>query len=135
MGQEREERAPGQGEVSAPRVLIIDDEPGMVRTLRRALRAYEVETVERAQEGLELLSRGSFDAILCDLMMPEMSGIVFYERLLEVQPEMAGRVVFMSGGVFTEQAQRFVEEVSCPVLQKPFPIAELRAALAALLGR
>ena len=87
---------------------------------------YDITPVTRAADGLELLAHGGFDAILCDLMMPEMSGMEFWQRL---EPQHARRVVFLTGGVFTEQARAFLASVTQPHLEKPFREHDLRRAI------
>jgi PAS domain S-box-containing protein len=110
------------------RVLVIDDEPAVGRSLCALLaRTHEVTGVIHAHEALELLRGGhEYDVILCDLMMPEVSGIDLY-RLLE--PRHRARVVFMTGGAFTPQAREFLARNDRPRLEKPFPEHELRDAI------
>ena len=116
--------------VAATRVLMIDDEPAVGRSTRALLAPeYDITPVTRAVDGLALLAHGKFDAILCDLMMPEMSGMEFWERLA---PHDARRVVFLTGGAFTEQARAFLSTVSQPHLEKPFREHDLRRAIEAV---
>ncbi len=117
------------------RVLVVDDEPSMGTSLRILLSAeHEVVPLTRAKEAIERIERGErFDAILCDLMMPEMNGMELYEAIRAVAPEQAGRMVFSTGGAFTEEAEQFLERVRVPCLDKPFNVAELRAALQRVL--
>ena len=75
-----------------------------------------------------------FDAILCDLMMPRMSGIEFYAELSALSPEMALRTGFLTGGAVTTQARRFVREHADVTLEKPVELAKLRT-LVRLLAR
>jgi CheY-like chemotaxis protein len=83
--------------------------------------------VTDAHAALELIRGGhEYDVILCDLMMPEVSGIDLY-RLLE--PAHRERVVFMTGGAFTPQARAFLAANDRPRLEKPFPEHELRDAI------
>lgn len=108
------------------RLLIIDDEPMLIRALVRLLGAvHEVTGKTDAPAALALIEAGErYDVILCDLMMPGMSGMAFYERLQQVSPEMARRVVFASGGAFTPKAQAFFETCTNPRIDKPLdPIA------------
>src|SRR5262249_55815388 len=62
--------------------------------------AHEVVTATRAAQALQLLRRSAFDVVFCDLMMPEMTGMELYRRLLREMPDVAERVVFMTGGTF-----------------------------------
>ncbi len=114
-----------------PRVLIVDDEPILLKTASRVLEDdYEIALANSAREALVLLERGeSFDAILCDLLMPEMTGMDLYDRLLERWPDVAGRVVFLTGGVFTRQAAAFLATSTRPQLDKPFSVDAVRRAV------
>jgi PAS domain S-box-containing protein len=133
--------APAQVQPAAPkaavahatgrRVLIIDDEPAVARSVGRAInRSHQVTLVNRGAEALALVERGEqFDAILCDLMMPELTGMELYQRIREIAPQQAERMMFMTGGVFTDDARQFLETVSSPVLEKPFETAQFIEAL------
>jgi PAS domain S-box-containing protein len=102
-------------------VLIVDDEPAVGAVLRRVLRDHQVTVVTSARAALAILRAGTrFDVILSDLMMPEMSGMDFYEELEQHLPEAAARVVFISGGAFTPGAQAFFERVGNERIAKPF---------------
>jgi CheY-like chemotaxis protein len=87
-------------------------------------------TVTRGRHALALIEDGEkFDAVLCDLMMPEMGGMDLFAALERVAPELASRVVFLTGGAFTERAAEFLANVKNPTLDKPFAVDDLRAAL------
>ena len=124
--------------VSATRrakILVVDDEPLVGRTLARSLsREHDVEAVTRGQELLDRLERGDrFDVVLCDLMMPELTGIDLYERLQARFPEHASRMVFITGGAFTPRAQSFLAQAWVLRIQKPFDMASVRALLREVL--
>jgi PAS domain S-box-containing protein len=112
-------------EVSA-RVVIVDDEPKLLRALQRQLGGdFEVETFSTGEQAFERLCDEPLpDIILCDLQMPGMSGVELYERLQEVSPRCAARVVFITGGALSSDRQAFLDNVAPAVLQKPL---ELRA--------
>jgi CheY-like chemotaxis protein len=114
------------------RVLLIEDEPLVREALAQALAdAADVTKAATAGEGLELCGRGvEFDVVLCDLMMPVMSGMDFYVEVVRTFPHLAGRIVFMSGGVFTPRARSFLESVSNPCLEKPIDMGRLRSLIA-----
>jgi DNA-binding NtrC family response regulator len=104
------------------RVLIVDDEP-LIGTTLRVLLGDEHDvvlagSVTEAQGVLEV--DDAFDAILCDLMMPRVSGMELYRWLIERDPQLASRMVFMTGGVFTDAAKEFLEGVDNARMQKPF---------------
>jgi PAS domain S-box-containing protein len=118
-------------------VLVVDDEPYVGRTMRRILGArHEVEVLESAERALErLASPPAPDVILCDLMMPGVTGMELHARLLERDPAAAARMVFVTGGALHEAARRFLAAVPNPVLEKPFATDLLRAVVAETLRR
>jgi CheY-like chemotaxis protein len=114
-----------------PRILIVDDEPLIGRALGRMLRStYDVEVSPGAQDAIARLERGeAFDLILSDVMMPEMTGIDLFHHLERTRPADARRMIFFTGGSFTEESRVFLETVSNPCLQKPVDPDALRALI------
>ncbi|WNG34107.1 response regulator [Archangium violaceum] len=114
------------------RVLVLDDEVIVGRAVQRLLGAHcEVSVLSRGAEALALVASGRrFDIILSDLMMPEMSGPRFHEELSRLAPEQAQRVIFMTGGAFTEQSQAFLANNGLPCIDKPIDAQRLRALMA-----
>jgi len=117
------------------RVLVIDDEPLMLRIMAHALREHEVVTVQTGREALELFADNPFDVVFCDVMMPGMSGSGFYEALAAAHPGAEQRVIFITGGARGAEAQRFVDRVSNECLEKPIPTDVLRARVNQVLAR
>jgi PAS domain S-box-containing protein len=116
-------------------VLVVDDEPLVGRAVSRILSPpHRVTLVAGGAEALARLSDGRYDVVLCDLMMPGMSGMDLYDRLERTRPEVARRVVFLTGGAFTDAAREFLARVPNARLEKPFEPAVLRAAVAAVLA-
>ncbi len=113
------------------RVLIIDDEPRVCRTLERMLRAsYETTTVNSGREALDLLEHDRrFDVIVCDLLMPDVTGVDIYETMTARYPLLAERTVFITGGTFTETTSAFVRRTDRPVVLKPFDITDFREVI------
>jgi signal transduction histidine kinase len=111
------------------RVLVIDDEPAVCKAASRILGSiHEVVTANRAQDALERIRGGErFDVILCDLMMPEMTGMELHAELVDAAPEQAEKVVFLTGGAFTARARSFLEGVSNLRFEKPFDATSLRS--------
>lgn len=111
------------------RVLIIDDEQMITQTVRRTLAPeHEVTTANSAREALGLMAGGHhFDAILCDLMMPEMTGMDLHAELARTAPEQAARMIFLTGGAFTPKARAFLDATPNQRLEKPFDTMHLRA--------
>jgi signal transduction histidine kinase len=114
------------------RVLIVDDEIAFARALARILASeHDVELSPSAGDALARLRAGeTFDVIVCDLMMPQMTGMDLYAELRRLSPELAARVVFVTGGAFTETARAFLDAVPNRRIEKPFGARELRAVIA-----
>jgi CheY-like chemotaxis protein/anti-sigma regulatory factor (Ser/Thr protein kinase) len=126
---------PGGVDVSRARILVVEDEEMVRRVLERVLADHDLRCLERGADALALIDAGeNFDLILCDLMMPTMSGIELYERLLATRPELARRVVFITGGATTAQVHDFLRSVPNPRIQKPFQVDVLRETVRRLLG-
>lgn len=117
------------------RVLVVDDEPYVGKTMRRILGAsHDVEVVASAQAALERLAQPPApDVILCDLMMPGMTGMDLHAALLARDPAAAARMVFVTGGALHETPRAFLAGVANPVLEKPFPTELLRGVVAETL--
>ena len=117
------------------RILCVDDEPALGLALRRALVAeHDVILLTSAAEAIERVKGGErFDLLLCDLMMPGMNGIDFHASIEGLAPDLAPRIVFLSGGAHTPRAREFFESVSNPCLDKPIGLDELRQAIASIL--
>lgn len=116
------------------RILVIDDEPLVLRSLRRVLLRHELACVSEATEAMALLDKGErFDVILCDLMMPGMSGVEFHQALTVAHPDEVGRVVFMTGGATVPAVHDFLEAVPNRTIDKPFELQTLQAEVDRML--
>jgi PAS domain S-box-containing protein len=115
-------------------VLVVDDERPLAAMLGRLLAPrHDVTVAHSGHEALAHLDSGaSFDAVLCDLLMPEMTGMELYERVRRSQAELASRFVFMTGAATAARVSDFVASVRNRVLEKPFEIADVLAALGAV---
>jgi PAS domain S-box-containing protein len=117
------------------RLLVIDDDASVTRAVKRMLqREHDVSVAHAAAPVLEALAAGQrFDAILCDLMMPKLSGVDFFTALQRIDPDQARRVVFLTGGAFTTAARELLTSTSNPSLEKPLDSHDLRAVVSALI--
>jgi CheY-like chemotaxis protein/anti-sigma regulatory factor (Ser/Thr protein kinase) len=114
------------------RVLIVDDEVAIVRLLSESLESIASvvgETVPGRALDLILADPG-FDAIVCDVMMPGMTGIDLHERVARDRPDLASRFVFICGGTYTARARDHLERIPNPRLDKPFRMVQLIDAIA-----
>jgi PAS domain S-box-containing protein len=117
----------------AARILIVDDEPAILRALSRVLSGYQVTRALSGREAITHIEHsGPFDVVFCDVMMPELSGIDVYERAKQVCPGQEQRIVFITGGAFTEQTAAFIDAIDNPKLGKPFDAGEVRALVKSL---
>ena len=114
-----------------PRVLIVDDEPALRRTLERAVRALGCEAVTAGDAHLaySLLHEIDVDLVLLDLHLPQMSGDTFFVALTRRWPRLASRIVLMTGDTYAEKAHWPTELLSCPLLIKPFTLEMLRVTI------
>ncbi len=126
----------GTAAVPTPgRVLVIDDDAGIRKSLKRILDVHEVIEAESGERACELLSTDQrFDVILCDMGMPKLSGIDVHRWLLEHHPRLARRVVFLTGGAFIPSFSDYLENVQNPRLEKPFDSANLEKIVADYLS-
>ena len=113
------------------RLLVVDDEVRLTRLLATLVGdAHTVDIATCGEEALERIqSGGEFDVVLCDLMMPDMTGMDLYETVCRLRPEMATRFVFLTGGAFTERAARFIARPNVTTIFKPFGLDEIEAAI------
>jgi signal transduction histidine kinase/CheY-like chemotaxis protein len=118
------------------RVAVVDDELGVRRAIVRILASeHDVEEFDGARALVERIAAGQgFDAILCDLMMPEMTGMELHGLLLRSAPAQAAAMIFMTGGTFTEEGQGFLDAVPNARLEKPFEVLPLRALIRGRVG-
>ena len=110
-----------------PHVLIVDDDPQVLSAVAMGLaRRAQVCAVSSVREAEAALRESRFDLILCDIMMPERTGIDLLDSLVESEPEMVMNFAFMSGGGVSATLQERLQESGVPLLLKPFGLKELR---------
>ena len=119
------------------RILVIDDEPLILASIRKTLRHYEVVTAEGGAKALELLAApdAAYDLVVCDLVMGRINGQDVYRWIADNKPELQRRLVFMTAGAFTREVREFLSSVPNPVLHKPFDTRTLRWMIAQQLRR
>ena len=116
--------------VAGVEVLVVEDEAALGAAVAESLQDSGFR-VDRASDGLEALERlrqKPYDLIICDLKMPRLDGTQFYHELELTKPEMARRIMFVTGDVAGTEAERFLEESGCRWLAKPFRLKDLLRA-------
>lgn len=119
------------------RLLVIDDEPILLEMVETVLGSqHDVVVFSSAVDAFEALRTDkNFDLILCDLMMNEMNGMDFYQRLKELDVTLVEKIVFVTGGVCTSAIEKFLEEISNDRIEKPFGADRLKTMVDQLLIR
>jgi two-component system NtrC family sensor kinase len=140
-----EPRASGEFPTVAPihpvgdslRILVVDDEASVRVALQRYLasRGHEVETTASGQDALARLRAATYDAVIVDMRMPDLSGEQLFERLRGDDPAHAERVIFTTGDLVSEQMRRFLDGSGRPCVPKPFEFASFDQALPAARRR
>jgi CheY-like chemotaxis protein len=117
-------------------ILVLDDDAAVASILSEMLDllGHAPTSCHDPAQALTLLETRSFDLILSDFHMPGMEGNEFYRRLRDARPELARRVVFLTGDVLNEDTQFFVRSTGNPHLLKPFQFAKVREVVAQALG-
>ena len=120
-----------------PRILIIDDDVELRDTLDQIISdTYETVATGDAREALKMLTAGEkFDVIMCDLMMPNMSGVEFYQMLKLQAPLFCTKVLFLTGGSFTLKTTDFLKQPGIQACEKPIQIENLLEHLQSIVDR
>jgi PAS domain S-box-containing protein len=127
--------APSSRVTRSARVLVVDDEPPIANTLRELLAPeHEVIAATTAREAFEAIEGSDFDVVFCDLIMPGAGGIDLYERLRAVHPGLERRLVFMTGGAFTERTAEFLASVENRRVEKPFSLGLVEQIVREMAG-
>jgi PAS domain S-box-containing protein len=123
--------------VDGARVLIIDDEPALASALGTFLGLdHHVTVVGRGEQALAMLSAGQrFDVIVCDVLMPGVSGIELYQELERTLPSMAARVIFMTGASTMPRVADFLARVRNARLDKPIDVEQLKRTIDTVVSR
>ena len=113
--------------IAGASILLVEDETALASAVIDALRdaGYLVERAANGEEALDLVNAHAFDLVICDLKMPRLDGKAFYRTVSDAFPELARRVVFVTGDVAGTDAEGFLEESGCRWLAKPFRLADL----------
>lgn len=122
--------------MALPRVLVIDDEQLLGQTIQLGLEdTMEVELETSGEKGLaRLLADDPFELILCDLSLPDLSGIDIYAKVASLKPELKDRFVVMTGGAVTNESRDFLDNYQGYLLNKPFTLSQVEALIDRVVG-
>ena len=121
---------------SGTRALVVEDEVALGEAVADALKdeGFLVDRAADGDEALGLIATQPYDVIICDLKMPKLDGPAFFRKLSMAMPQLARRVVFMTGDVAGTEAERFLEECGCRWVAKPFRLRDLVRVAKEALG-
>lgn len=118
------------GKSKKPTVLLVDDDAKILHTLERMLsRTHAVTAYSEAEEALSILQKKTFDVVICDLMMPKVTGWEFLEIVQQLQAKLAERVILMTGGILQAGEKKRASLTGYSILQKPFSRQQLYEAI------
>ncbi len=122
--------------IAAHSILVVDDEESIQRLLGSVLELddHVVDTAKNGREALERIAEHDYDVVITDIKMPNMGGRELYEQLLKQNPALAARTIFITGDTVSPDTRAFLQDVSNPVLAKPFRVREVRDTIGRILG-
>lgn len=133
---EQASESPHVAEPARPRVAFVDDEPGILRCYQRLFeKEYEVFVASNGLDAMKLLDAEPVHLVVCDLMMPGMTGMELFGRITSARPELASRFLFVSGSPNARGVREFLSRTTAPVVEKPWLDSDLRRSVSAMLRR
>ncbi len=130
------EVAPQEPAAGKRSILVVDDEPAMRAAISAFLRSlgHEVQIAASGTAARALLETNEYDVVLLDLRMPGLGGEAVYRELCQRKPELARKVVFVTGDLQSDTARGFLAEAGRRVIGKPFQLDDLAAIVASVTG-
>lgn len=118
-------------QVRPSRILVVEDEPTVARLIVDVLQeeGHFATASFDSREGLDLLSKNSYDLVICDLRMPDVDGQLFFHTLKEAKSPLQRRMLFITGDTLSPSNLEFIESNRLPYLAKPFSVEELKGAV------
>ncbi len=130
-GRDNEKRMKvSRGKMNEKRILIVEDEELVVDLIKGVLEHDNI-TIDNARDGEEALVKtgsGNYDLIVCDIKMPGMSGIAFYDKIKELKPRLAEKVIFITGDPSSETMD-FINMTGNEYITKPFKVEKFRSCV------
>jgi CheY-like chemotaxis protein len=129
--QRRVEALDPSARVARPRLLVVEDDCAVRNALRRSLCGkFDVTTASGVDEAVERIGKTRFDVVLSDWQMPDGGGRRLIELLVATHPDVARRLVLVSGGIRLAEDRAWLDEMDVTVLGKPLSNEDLFAAIA-----
>jgi len=127
--------SPGASSGAAAQILVLDDDRAIGELVGEMLNllGHATTLCHTPKDALEHVSRQKFDLVISDFRMPRMDGREFYRQAVQVRPELARRIVFLTGDVVNEDTQAFLRSTGNPHLSKPFQMARVEQVVAEVL--
>jgi two-component system NtrC family sensor kinase len=118
-------------------ILVVDDEEPVLRLMERLLSdlGHRVRVATSGEQALELIAHDNFDVVLADVKMPGMSGFELATAIRRHEPELAERIIFLTGDTLSHITRDQLEQSGNLFLSKPFSIDDLAEMLQSLLRR
>ena len=118
------------------RILVVDDESSLARLIQMVMeyQGYVVDWAADGEEALALGRRHEYAAVICDILMPILDGVELYQIWQANAPQLAQRVIFVTGGNLGSRTDRFIHLCGRPCLYKPFDMRELASTIQEVAG-
>jgi CheY-like chemotaxis protein len=119
-------------------VLLIEDEPAVMSYVQAALErsGYPVVCCDSGVEALRLLENGSFLGIVSDMRTPGgVDGGQVHAWLARHRPDLAGRIVFITGDIANEETVATLRETGAPCVEKPFRVQQFIDVIVKTMGK
>ena len=113
------------------KILLVDDEATVLDLVRETLEGcgYTVETATNSQEALARVRGGSYAAVILDLLLPDMNGFILAQEIKRISPQLADRILFISGILFGQSTVEHLGSIGAGFLSKPFQLDSLIQAV------
>jgi len=122
--------------MDSAKILVLDDDPSLAEMLAETLLilGHQASSCQDSTEALDLLKTQTFDLIISDYRMPGLDGCGFYQRVRSTMPDLANRIVFLTGDALNHTTQAFLESTGNAYLTKPFRLDDVREVIRQALG-